>query len=87
MSRGHRRYLTRIKVQQRLTLVKRLGLQQGTLYVKHREKIAHSPNYMRDGNVRHYVSTKPRKYYKRNVKHEQALLLSLDNEEEYFFDS
>lgn len=55
-TRAERRELTERKVRQRERLADDLGLQQGTVYQKHREKISMSSGYMRDGNVTHYVS-------------------------------
>lgn len=54
--RAIRRELTEKKIKQREQLAKDLGLQQGSLYEKHREKIGHSAGYMRDGNVSHFVA-------------------------------
>lgn len=39
--------------------MKALGMQGGMVYEKHRAKVRRSTGYMRDGNVSHYVSTKP----------------------------
>ena len=44
------------KLSQRTRLAKALGLQMGTLYARHRLKIAKSAGYMTKGNVRHYVA-------------------------------
>jgi hypothetical protein len=43
-----------------------LGMQGGTLYAKHRDKVTNSLGYMRDGNVSHYVSVGYTKKYDRN---------------------
>ena len=70
MDRGERRKRTSAKVNQRGKMIKDYGLQGGTLYEKHRNKINNSLGYMRTGNVSHYVSvgfnpkTKPHSYGK-----------------------
>lgn len=56
MTRGERRYRTEVKLKERERLKKDLGLQGGTVYERHRNKINKSISYMRDGNVTHYVS-------------------------------
>ena len=58
-SKSVRAELTERKLKQRERLIKSFGLQQGTLYEKHREKIYKSLGYMRDGNVRHFVAVRP----------------------------
>lgn len=56
MSRADRRARTRKKLRQRERLVQIFGLNQGTVYERHREKIEHvSSGFMRDGNVTHYT--------------------------------
>jgi hypothetical protein len=55
-TRNERRDLTERKLKQRERMKNDLGLQGGTLYEKHREKVENSLGYMRDGNVSHYVS-------------------------------
>lgn len=57
-------------VSKRRRLAEELGLQQGTLYAKHRAKLDVSFGYMRTGNVRHYVSVHPRKHYVRDRRKE-----------------
>lgn len=49
------------KQAQRQMLMSNLGMQGGILYERHRKKIQLSTGYMRDGNVSHFVATKPRK--------------------------
>ena len=44
----------RVKRRERLAVA--LGMQMGTLYAKHVEKFEKSKGYVRDGNLRHYVS-------------------------------
>lgn len=61
MNRSDRRRKTRLKLMQRERLMAMFGLQGGTVYQRHRDKIAQSSGYMRTGNVSHFVSTKPRK--------------------------
>ena len=58
-SKSVRAELTKRKLKQRERLMKAFGLQQGTLYERHRKKISRSLGYMRDGNVRHFVSVRP----------------------------
>ena len=67
---GPNRYKAERVVKKRQRLAKVLGLQQGTLYTKHRAKLDVSFGYMRTGNVRHYVSVYPRKYYVRDRRKE-----------------
>ena len=55
-----RRWKEAVKLERRKRLTKALGLQQGSLYARHREKIEHSAGYMRDGNMRHYVACYPK---------------------------
>lgn len=43
-------------LQRRVRLAQSLGLQQGTLYTKHREKFLRSAGYVKDGHLRHYVA-------------------------------
>lgn len=61
MSRDDRRQRTSLKLKKRKRLMALLGLQGGSVYEKHREKIGRSIGYMRTGNVSHFVSTKPRR--------------------------
>ena len=49
------------KQAQRQRLMDALGMQAGTIYARHRQKIQLSTGYMRDGNVSHFVAIKPRK--------------------------
>ncbi|MBR1455149.1 MAG: hypothetical protein IJ593_11005 [Lachnospiraceae bacterium] len=58
MDRGERRRLTRLKALKRKKMASDFGFQGGTVYDKHVEKIKKSDGYMRDGNVRHYISVK-----------------------------
>lgn len=44
------------KIKRRERLASALGMQGGTLYEKHVEKFRASSGYVRDGNLRHYVS-------------------------------
>lgn len=44
------------KLKRRKSLAVSLGLQQGTLYARHREKFQYSAGYVRDGNLRHFVA-------------------------------
>ncbi len=60
-NRAKRRKRTLLKQEKRLVLMRALGMQGGMLYEKHRKKAQRSGGYMRDGNVSHFVSTKPRK--------------------------
>lgn len=55
-TRAERRNLTKRKLKQREKMKKDLGVQGGSLYEKHVEKVDKSLGYMRDGNVSHYVS-------------------------------
>lgn len=66
MNREERRKNRVKKLKERESLMKALGMQQGTLYKRHRDKVSKSLGYMSSGNVSHYVSTKPRKRYNRN---------------------
>ena len=50
--------LTKRKLKQRERLMRDFGLQQGTLYEKHRKKILKSLGYVRDGNVRHFIAVR-----------------------------
>ena len=72
-TRQERLDLTKRKVKQREQLAKNLGLQQGTLYQRHRDKISISSGYMRDGNVTHYVSArfhhKPKRQKIQDIKY------------------
>lgn len=61
-NRAERRWKTRLKLKQREKLMAMLGMQGGTVYQKHRDKVRASSGYMRDGNVSHYVCVKLRKY-------------------------
>ena len=69
MNAAERRYRMECKLKHRRNLLKALGLQGGTLYERHRDKINHSIGYMRDGNVSHYVSCGFRKRTKNSAKH------------------
>lgn len=72
-TRQERLDLTKRKVKQRERLAKNLGLQQGTLYQRHRDKISMSSGYMRDGNVTHYVAAgfhhKPKRQKIQDIKY------------------
>lgn len=59
--RNKRRRTTQLKLLQRKRLMGDLGLQEGCVYDRHREKIQRSCGYMRTGNVRHFVCTHPRR--------------------------
>ena len=59
MERDERRRRTSAVVKRRERLLKSLGLQGGTIYEKHRRKVARSGGYMRDGNVSHYADIVP----------------------------
>ena len=56
MTRDERRYRAARKIEQRRKLAKDFGLQQGTLYAKHRGKLDKSYGYLRCGNVSHFVA-------------------------------
>ena len=65
--RDERRNRTARKLAQRVSLKKKLGLNAGIVFERHREKIKASAGYMRTGNVSHFVSVKPtRKTRSRN---------------------
>ena len=49
------------RLKRRESLATSLGLQQGTLYVRHREKFQCSTGYVRDGNLRHFVACNPKR--------------------------
>lgn len=66
MNKCERIRRTYVKLKQRERLMDSLGMQGGTLYAKHRDKISSSLGYMRDGNVSHYVSVRYTKKYDRN---------------------
>lgn len=66
MNKCERIRRTRVKLKQRKRLMDNLGMQGGTLYAKHRDKVTSSLGYMRDGNVSHYVSVGYTKKYNRN---------------------
>ncbi len=55
-ARAERRHRTKSKLLQRAEMMRRFGKQGGTIYEKHRQKIERSLGYMRNGNVRHFVS-------------------------------
>ena len=65
MNRAERIRRKHKKIEQRVTLMHSLGMQAGTLYAKHRNKINASSGYMSTGNVSHYASTKRRKKFNR----------------------
>ena len=67
MNKCERIRRTCVKLKQRKSLMDNLGMQGGTLYAKHRDKISSSLGYMRDGNVSHYVSVGYTKKYDRNA--------------------
>lgn len=67
--RSQRRWKTLLKLKQRETLMAMLGLQGGTIYQKHRDKVMKTPGYMRDGNVSHYVCVKPRRCTQKRKRH------------------
>lgn len=66
MNKCERMRRTSVKLKQRKKLMNDLGMQGGTLYARHRDKVSSSLGYMRDGNVSHYVSVRYRKKYDRN---------------------
>lgn len=66
MNKCERIRRTSVKLEKRKKLMDSLGMQGGTLYAKHRDKISTSLGYMRDGNVSHYVSVGYTKKYNRN---------------------
>lgn len=66
MNKCERIRRTHVKLKQRKSLMDKLGMQGGTLYAKHRDKVTNSLGYMRDGNVSHYVSVGYTKKYDRN---------------------
>lgn len=66
MTRAERREVKNKKVAKRLRLMGNLGMQAGTLYARHRDKVQHSGGYMSKGNVSHYVAVRPRKHYNRS---------------------
>ena len=91
MDRAERRRRTENKVKQREQLMSDLGMQQGTVYKRHREKIQESSGYMRDGNVSHFVAcgygTKTKNKNKRygskyNYSHHDAMQLVDDYDED-----
>lgn len=55
-SRQERINLTNRKVQKRKRMLSDFGERGGLIYEKHIAKVKRSPNYMRDGNVTHYVT-------------------------------
>lgn len=59
MERDERRSRARSAVKRRERLLKALGLQGGTIYERHRQKVSRSGGYMRDGNVSHYAAIVP----------------------------
>jgi hypothetical protein len=59
MNRAERRSRRKKKIAQRVQLMHDLGMQGGSLYEKHRNKIQHSAGYMSKGNVTHYVAAYP----------------------------
>lgn len=65
MTRQERRRRTKVKLQQRERMIRDYGLQQGTLYAAHREKIQTSLGYMKTGNVRHYVAVRGKRGFPR----------------------
>ena len=67
--RAQRRWKTHLKLKQREKLMAMLGLQGGTIYQKHRDKVMRTSGYMRDGNVSHYVCVKPRWYTQKRNRH------------------
>lgn len=66
MNKCERIHRTHMKLKQRKRLMDSLGMQGGTVYAKHRDKVSNSLGYMRDGNVSHYVSVGYTKKYNRN---------------------
>lgn len=70
-TRVERRNLTKRKLQQRAKMIKDYGLQGGSLYDKHTQKIENSLGYMRDGNVSHFVKVGFRKYTKNSSTHQR----------------
>lgn len=65
-TRAERREVRNKKVAKRLSMMSDFGMQGGTLYAKHRDKVQHSGGYMSKGNVSHYVAVRPRKRYNRS---------------------
>ena len=59
MKRSERRERAAKKILHRKDLIKKLGLQGGVIYERHRKKIMASAGYMRTGNVSHYVAVHP----------------------------
>ncbi len=56
ISRGERRQQTDTIIKRRLRVLAEKGMQQGTIYERHRNKVTASGGYMRDGNLSHYAS-------------------------------
>ena len=59
MKRSERRERVAKKLLHRKNLIRKLGLQGGVIYARHRQKIMASAGYMRTGNVSHYVAVRP----------------------------
>ncbi len=59
MKRSERRERIAKKLLQRKNLIRKLGLQGGAIYERHRQKIMASVGYMRTGNVSHFVAVRP----------------------------
>ena len=59
MKRSERRERVAKKLLHRKNLIRKLGLQGGVIYERHRQKIMASAGYMRTGNVSHFVAVRP----------------------------
>lgn len=55
-TRQERRRLTTKKLNKRKKLMKDLGLQAGTVYKRHVDKVNASTHYMHKGHITHYIS-------------------------------
>lgn len=58
-SRAERRNNTRKIIKKAENLERNLGLNGGSLFEKHRNKIKKSKGYYKKGSISHYVCTKP----------------------------
>lgn len=75
MNRAERRKRTKRKIHQREELAKTFGLNQGTVYERHRDKIENvSSGYMRDGNVSHFVSVNASKKTRRTGSYGPSII-------------
>jgi hypothetical protein len=76
MTRAERRYIAELKMEKNKRLAKELGLQGGSVYEKHREKINKSFGYTKkSGNITHYVAAgnKPKTNNKKSYGSAQRL--------------